>query len=180
MNGRSHHTNDWCLSYHTDTLTHHPLHISKRIVSICEVLHFIPRVEPLYKDTSELRFHCKLVVLYCLHCMGVHSRNHTHTHARTHTHTHTHTHTRTHTHTHTHARNTQHAHCRPATGAPRSTRFTEMCSTRRERGSVISLAPGTRPCSVGRRTERPPASGMQVLVLSGWYRVIPSGNGTGV
>ena len=25
MNGRSHHTNDWCLPYHTDTLTHHPL-----------------------------------------------------------------------------------------------------------------------------------------------------------
>ena len=25
MNGRSHHTNDWCLPYHTDTLTHRPL-----------------------------------------------------------------------------------------------------------------------------------------------------------
>ena len=25
MNGRSHHTNDWCLPYHTDTLTYHTL-----------------------------------------------------------------------------------------------------------------------------------------------------------
>ena len=118
MNGRSHHTNDWCLSYHTDTLTHHPLHISKRIVSICEVLHFIPRVEPLYKDTSELRFHCKLAIyiqhrLYCTvytSWVCIAEITHTHTHARTHTHTHTHTHARTRTHTHTRTHATHNTH----------------------------------------------------------------------
>ena len=46
MNGRSNHTNDWCLPYHTDTLTYHPLrrHPSDPQVSQSDCLFRNPRL----------------------------------------------------------------------------------------------------------------------------------------